>query len=182
VRRAAFTFIEVLVASAVFLIIIAVLYGFLSRMFSTTKPSVTRMTSASFIRQDVRLAFQKLMDRLEEGIEILAPAPNASATELEFKDLLNHHTVLALTAQNELATFRVRNGAREPETTPESIPTAGGSSVAPLRPIRVPNAKKVLFHVQSPTLVTIVLTVSDANQTGNLVATARLRNSRLIEE
>lgn len=180
-RRRGITVVEALVAAAIMSIVLLVLYTFLSQVFSTTKPSVTRMTGASFVRQDVRLAFQKLMDRLEEGIEVLSPAPGKAAATLDFKDVLNHSTSLGLTPAGDLVTFRLKDGARTAETAPESVPTATGSTVRAARPIKVPGVKSVLFQVLSPTLVTIVLTVADANQTGHLVATARLRNSRLAD-
>lgn len=180
-KRRGTTVVESLVAFAILTIVLLVLYTFLSKVFSTARPSVTGMTSASFVRQDVRLAFQKLMDRLEEGIEVLAPAPGKAAATLDFKDVLNHSTSLGLTPAGDLVTFNLRTGARTPEAGPETVPTATGSLVREARPVKVPGVKGVLFQVLSPTLVTIVLTVADANQTGHLVATARLRNSRLAD-
>lgn len=180
-RRSGVTVVETLVALAVVSLTLVVLYTFLSRVFAKDRPSVTNMTGASFVRQDVRLAFQKLMDRLEEGIEVLSPAPGKVGASLEFKDVLNHAVALELNAKNELITARVRAGAHQEETAPESVTTANGTAVAQGRPVKVPGVKKVLFQVLSPTLVTIVLTVADADRTGNLVATARLRNSRLAD-
>ena len=78
-------------------------------------------------------------------------------------------------------TFRLKDGVRQEETAPQSLTTSTGAAVRESRPVKVPGVRKVLFQVLSPTLVTIVLTVADANQTGHLVATARLRNSRLAD-
>ena len=180
-RRCGVTVAETLVALAIVGLVITVLYSFLSRVFATNKPSVTRMTGASFVRQDVRLAFQKLMDRLEEGIEILSPAPGRAGASLEFKDVLNHSVALELNARAELVSARVKGGAHVEETAPDEVKTARGDTVREGRPVKVPGVKKVVFQVLSPTLVTIILTVTDADQTGHLVATARLRNSRLAD-
>ena len=180
-RRHAFTLIELSVAVGIAFLVIALLYAFLSRVFSNDAPSVTRMTGASFIRQDARLAFEKLMGRLEEGIEVLSPSPGDTAAELEFKDVMNHHTALALDAQGQLITYRVDGGTRTAETASTDVATPGGT-VSVARPVKVPGVKQVHFTSLSPTLVSIVLTVADGNQTGSLVATARLRNYRLVED
>lgn len=181
-KRRAFSIVEVLVAMGILALVLGVLYAFLSRIFSTDKPSAARMTSASFIRQDVRLAFQKLMDRVEAGIEVTSPLPGATGTELTFKDVLNHEIVLALNPKGQLVTYRVQGASRTEETAPETIRTASGVDYPVARPVKVPGARKACFTVLSPTLVSIALTLADGNQTGSLVATARLRNYRLIED
>ena len=179
-KRDAVTLTEALVAFAIVTVVMMVLYGFLSRVFSTAKPSVTNQTGLSFVRQDVRLAFQKLMDRLEERIEITAPAPGKAAATLEFKDVLNHSTALALNGA-DLVSLKLKGTTREVEITAGTLTTSTGQTVPEGRPVKVPGVKTALFQVLSPTLVTIILTVVDANQTGHLVATARLRNSRLAD-
>lgn len=180
-RRSGFTAVEVVVASGLSLLVLVVLYAFLARVFSSEGPSVSRMTAASFVRQDVRLAFEKLMGRLEESIEVLAPAPGDTATELEFKDLLNHHTVLSLKEGGHLVSSRVQGANRTEELDGKTVPGSSGAGIMVTRPVRVPGVRSIRFTALSPTMVSIVMTVVDGNQSGTLVATARLRNFRAVE-
>lgn len=177
--RRGLSLVEALVSVAVCLAIISALYAFLSRVFG--ERGAAQATTASFLRQDARLAFESLMARLEEGIEVLSPGPNDSAAELEFKDVLNHHTVLAVSG-GALVSSRVQGGARTVESQPKTVTAPGGAPVVVAMPVRVPGVRAVRFTALSPTLVSIVLTVVDGDRSGSLVATARLRNFRQVAE
>lgn len=178
---AAFTVVEVLVAFSIFSLIVVTVFSFLSRVFNPDRPSAVRMTGASVIRQEGRLAFQKLMWRLEEGIEVVEPAPGRSAPDLVFQDLLNHRIRIALDERGDLVTYRLTARGAELESTPATIQCDSGEAYAPTRPVRIQACKKALFQVLSPTLVTIFLTMVEGNQSQTLVATVRLKNSRLAD-
>lgn len=178
--RSGFTLPEVLVVFAVVSLIFAVLYQFFGGVFSTRKQSVVRLTGASLLRQDARLALEKLLDRLEEGIEISGPAPGSQGPILEFRDLLNHRIRLACSGP-DLVTQTSVGGAWQTELTGASVTTEDGQVYAPVRPVRIPGVLKVNFRVMSPNFVVIELTLNDGGRAVTIVAPARLRNPGLIE-
>lgn len=178
--RGAFTVAEIVIVCAVVSLIFFVLYQFLHSVFSSRRQSVVRMTGASLLRQDARLALEKLLDRLEEGIEITAPAPGAEGPALQFRDLLNHPTRLALNA-GDLVTQVPSGAGWRSETAGATVATEDGQVYAPVRPVKIPQVAKVNFRVMSPNFVVIELTIDDGGRTVTIVAPARLRNPGLIE-
>lgn len=180
-RRCAWTLVELLVALGVLSLVAVALYQFLSTIFSGRRTSAVRMTGASLLRQDARLAIEKLLHRLEEGVEISSPPPGGQAPALEFRDLLNHPVRLALTPSAELVTWSRAGGGWQPEVVPAAVPTEDGESYSPVRPVRIPAVVKVSFRAISPSLTIIELTLQDAGRTITVVATARLRNPGMVE-
>lgn len=177
--RRGFTLPEILIVCAVVSLVLVVLYQFLHSVFSSKKQSVVRLTGASLLRQDARLALEKLLDRVEEGIEITAPVPGGEGPALEFRDLLNHPTQLALSGK-DLVTFQRAGGGWQLETAGATVATEGGQVYAPVRPVKIPQVLKVNFRVMSPSFVLIELTLEDGGRTVTIVAPARLRNPGLI--
>lgn len=178
--RSAFTLPEVLIVSAIVTVVLAVLYQFLGTVFSTRKQSVVRLTGASLLRQDARIALEKLLDRLEEGIEIRSPEPGKEGPALEFRDLLNHPIRLALEGRDLVTMTRAAAGWQV-ETAGATVTTDDGQVYAPVRPVKIPSVPKVNFRVMSPNFVVIELTLDDGGRTVTIVAPARLRNPGLIE-
>jgi hypothetical protein len=175
--------VEALIAAGLFVVMWLVLWQLWSRTMGQGAGSATRLTGASFLRQDVRLALEKLLDRLEQGIEILEPAPGRTGAELVFKDILNHTVRLAIDDRQRLVSRRERSEERIDESrNGASRLTAAGRPFAPTNPVDVPRCRRVAFRVLSPSQVAMEVTVADQELEVTVLASARLRNAGLVED
>lgn len=180
--RRGWTLVEIMVASALLSLVIGAVYGLISLTMSNEEASVGRRTATSYLRQDARIGLEKLLERLESSIEILVPEPGQVADSLEFRDLLNHDTKLTIEpGTDQLVSFSRENNQWTREDPVTKLTTRGGEAFdSPVKAIKIPRCKKVVFKVFSPTLVSIELTVEDSGRQGTLVTMVHLRNSRLV--
>lgn len=179
--RRGVTVVEVVIAAVLFCLVAILVFQLLSAFVSDRRTSAARLTGASFLRQDLRLALQKLLERIEQGIEVIEPPPGASASELVFQDVLNERVRLRVDPRGTLVSLAEAGpGVEREETTARTITTAGGDRFAPALPVRVPHCKRAAFTALGPTLVGIELTLVDAGQSVTLFTTARLANGALL--
>lgn len=180
--RRGWTLVEILVASGLLSMVITAVYALISLTAGDKESSVSRRTTTSFLRQDARIGLEKLLERLESSIEILVPEPGQAADSLDFRDLLNHDTRLGIEpGTDDLVSFEKEGGNWKREDPVTKLTTRGGENFdSPVKAIRIPHCKKVVFKVFSPTLVSVELTVEDSGRQGTLVTMVHLRNSRLV--
>jgi hypothetical protein len=162
---------------------LAVIYGLIVLIFGSQEQNkgVVGQTGVSFVRQDLRLAVQKLVARLEEGIEVLSPEPGHTARELVFKDVLNNR--VRLSRDERSGALRSWTIDRSGNATPElavTLPLPGKDPFLVTQPIEVPDCESVVFTGLSQALVTVGLTLKDGANKATLLTQVRLRNGELV--
>jgi hypothetical protein len=179
--RRAVTLVEALVAAALVLLIFAAMHQLIGFLLGGGRTSVVRLSGVSLLRQDVRVALQKLIDRIESGVGIESPVPGASGDRLVFRDLVNRRVALSVTEGKLISTSL---DARDPvpEDGPVALVTASGRTFHPAHPVRIPQCERAEFQVASPTQVTATLALVDQGRTVVLVTRLRLRNAGLVED
>lgn len=184
--RRAFTLVEIIVAMAVLCILVGCVFA-LTHLFFSGGPrgesGVSGQITASFVRQDIRMALQKLVDRLQEGVELTVPGPGETGRILEFQDVLNNSIRVARdAASGSLLSWRLaRGGTRPPE--PEDVtylPLAGREPYAVTRPVLIRDVESVVFTAVSHDLVVIDLTIREGSRRASLLTQVRLRNQEMV--
>lgn len=178
-RVGAFTVVEVLVALAIVTALIAVIYGLSHQLFgSGSRSSLTGLTRRSFLQKDAKAGVRRLMYRLREAIQILAPPPGTSANELVFRDITNAEVRLRHVAGEErVISERKQGGAWVEEREPATIATDSGPIPATW-PVLVRSCRSIRFSALSPDSVTVHATLVNEGALGSMMTVVKLRNAR----
>src|SRR5262249_52366827 len=90
VARRGFSMLEAMIALALFVLLGAVVWQVFGILFPREGGmSLYTATSRSLVLQQSRHALRKLFYRVQEGIQILTPAPGQTAREVSFRDIKN---------------------------------------------------------------------------------------------
>lgn len=165
--RRAFTLVEVMIGIAVFLILLNVL----SAIFSFGDRSSRRITAQLSLQQESRKALVRLMREVQEGMEVLRPAPGTTLPYALFTDKLGRVRWLYLkpSTVRGAKTFELWMYTR---TLDQPIP-----------PEQVlGNIRSAAFTAVSEGALQVNVTLAEDDQSLPLLTTIRLRNFAASEE
>lgn len=166
-RRAAFTLVESLLALGLFLILLNIASAF----FSFGDRSARRITSQLGLQQESRKALVRLMRELQEGMEVLRPAPGSTLPYALFTDKLGRVCWLYLrpTRAAGKTTFELWLYRRD-TVKPEPAEVLLG------------DVARAAFTSCSEGALQINLSLRDGDEVYPLLTTVRLRNFAASEE
>ena len=177
--RAGYTVVEVLVALAIVLALSAVIWGLMHQLFgSGSRSSLSGLTRRSFLQKDAKAGVRRLTYRLREAIQILSPAPGASASELVFRDITNAQVRLRLVpGEDRVISESLESGSWVEEVAPKTVDTGSGPMPATW-PVLVRNCRSIRFSALSPDSVTVHATLISEGALGAMMTVVKLRNAR----
>ena len=178
-RARGFTVVEVLVAMAIVVGLVATLYAVMHLLFSSgSRSSLTGLTRRSFMQKDAKSGVRRLMYRLREAIQILSPAPGTTASELVFRDITNAEVRLRhVPAEDRVLSERQVNGAWVEEVEPVTIDTGSGPLPATW-PVVIRSCRSIRFTALSPDSITIQATLAAESSLSSMMTVVKLRNAR----
>jgi prepilin-type N-terminal cleavage/methylation domain-containing protein len=171
-RGHGFTLFESLIALALFVLLGFFIYELFGALFPRDGPmSLNIATSRSLVLQQSRQAIRKLFYRVQEGIQLIAPAPGGTARELVFRDIRNRTVRLRhLVPEKRVVCELLQDDTWVPERSVESTNA---------RPIQIDACESALFTALSPATVCVNFTTSDDRVRESYMTVITLSNTRL---
>ena len=178
-RSRGFTVVEVLVALAVIVGLLAAVYGVMHLLFgSGSRSNLANLTKRSFIQKDAKAGFRRLMYRMREAIQVLSPQPGTSSDELVFRDITNAEIRLRwVAAEQRVISERRESGAWVEEVVPATIQTGSGPLPATY-PVLVRNCRSIRYAALGPDAVSVAAVIESEGSLGSMMTVVKLRNAR----
>jgi prepilin-type N-terminal cleavage/methylation domain-containing protein len=166
-RRRAFTIVELLVALAVLGLVI----GCVAWLFAYGGRTAKRLTPQLGAQQAGRIAVVRLLREIQEGMEVLAPAPGCTLSYALVIDKLG----------------RVQWFHQRPQSGPSGrtelwVLTDGTAPAADRRMKLVSDLKRITFTCRSEGALQVNLALAEEDAEYPLLTTVRLRNLPSAEE
>lgn len=172
-RHDGFTLFESLIALALFVMLGFFIWELFGALFPRDGPmSLNIAASRSLVLQQSRQAIRKLFYRVQEGIQLISPAPGRTARELVFRDIRNRSIRLrhVATEKRVVCEYLQEDGTWVPEKTVESTNA---------RPIQIDSCESALFTALTPATVCVNFTTSDDRVRETYMTVITLSNTRL---
>lgn len=172
--RRAFTLVESMVALGLFALLGTVVWSLFGVLFPREGGlSLFTATSRSLVLQQSRNALRKLFYRVQEGIQILEPAPGRTAREVVFRDIRNRTVRLKhLAAEKRVVCEVYKDGAFVLEKAAATTPLDNQG-------IQIESCESALFTTLSPATLCVEFTTVDDRVRETYMTVITLSNTRL---
>ncbi len=167
-RRRAFTLFEILIALALF----SILIGLLAWLLGFGGRSTGRLTSSLALHQATRRATARFLADIQEGMEVISPRPGNTAAYTVIRDkisVLRWYYQVPSQTDPTLSDLRV-------SIKDDTLPAAQQDALV------ISNVRRLTFSTRTEGALQINLELATEGQDYPLLTTVRLRNIASAEE
>lgn len=178
--RRGLTLVETLVAAAIGVLVLFILYRMVHTVLSPeSRHGLGALTARSSMQKDAKAGLRRAIYRLREAIQVLEPEPGQGGTELVVRDITNARVRLRRMPQEDrLVSERLVAGRWEVETRPDLRPM-GSSQFSATIPVSMHGCTSLHFTVLSPECVVMEAGLESDGHVGACLTVIKLRNAGL---